>query len=131
MANPSPNGIIAHPINANTNVIQGPITNKIVLDCLGIIISFTNNFNASANGCIKPHTPTAFGPHLRCIDAIIFLSATVTKAIVIKIGTNTIRISNILKNIVIYILCGNNLYYFYYKNIIFIKFFQFYYFKYN
>ena len=40
--------MIAQPIKANTKVIQGPITNSKLLDCLGIIISLTNNFNASA-----------------------------------------------------------------------------------
>lgn len=29
-------------------VIQGPITNNKLLDCLGIIISLTNNLRASA-----------------------------------------------------------------------------------
>jgi hypothetical protein len=48
MANPSPKGIIDQPNKANIKVIHGPITNSKLLDCLGIIISFTNNFRASA-----------------------------------------------------------------------------------
>jgi hypothetical protein len=36
------------PSNAKIKVIQGPITNNKLFDCLGITISFTNNFNASA-----------------------------------------------------------------------------------
>lgn len=36
------------PNNANIKVIQGPITNNKLFDCLGIIISLTNNFKASA-----------------------------------------------------------------------------------
>jgi hypothetical protein len=87
---------MAHPNNANIRVIQGPITNNKLLDCLGIIISLTNNLRASANGCNIPQIPTALGPHLRCIDAITFLSAIVTNATVIKIGTKTINTSNIL-----------------------------------
>jgi len=52
------------------------------------------------NGCKIPHIPTALGPHLRCIDPIIFLSAMVTNATVIKIGTNIIKTSKLLYNIV-------------------------------
>jgi hypothetical protein len=52
IAKPSPKGIIAHPNNANIKVIQGPNTNNILLDCLGLIISFTNNFKASATNLI-------------------------------------------------------------------------------
>lgn len=48
MANPSPKGIIAHPNRAKIKVIHGPMTNNNLLLCLGITISLTNNFKASA-----------------------------------------------------------------------------------
>jgi hypothetical protein len=101
MAKPSPKGIIAQPSKANIRVMQGPIINNKLLDCLGIMISLTSNFKASAKGCNNPHIPTALGPHRRCIAPIIFLSAIVTNATVIKMGTNIISISNILNSIFI------------------------------
>ena len=51
------------------------------------------------NGCSNPQYPTALGPHRRCIAAITLRSAIVTKAIVIKIGSNIINTSIMLKNI--------------------------------
>jgi hypothetical protein len=82
--------------------MKGPITNNKLLDCLGITISLTNNLSASANGCMIPQIPTALGPHRRCIEAITFLSAIVTKATAINIGTNTINTSTMLYKTIIY-----------------------------
>jgi hypothetical protein len=40
----------------------GAIINTILLDLLGIIVSFINNFKPSAKGCKIPKNPTTFGP---------------------------------------------------------------------
>jgi len=45
------------------------------------------SFKPSAKGCNQPHKPTTFGPILRCIDAIPFLSAKVKNAIQSITGT--------------------------------------------
>jgi hypothetical protein len=66
---------------------MGAITNKKLFELLGIIISFKINFKPSAKDCNNPHTPTTLGPRLRCIEPIIFLSATVKKATAINKGT--------------------------------------------
>jgi hypothetical protein len=71
-------GITPQLINANMNPIIGPPTNIILFECVGIIVSFTNNFTPSANGCNNPYQPTTFGPFLKCIDPNTFLSNNVT-----------------------------------------------------
>lgn len=55
-------------------------------DAEGIIVSFNNNFIASANACNKPKSPTTFGPRLLCIEANTLRSNTVKKATDSKIG---------------------------------------------
>jgi hypothetical protein len=81
------NGITAQLIKANIKVDIGATTNIKLFALLGIIISFNTNFKPSANACNNPHTPTTLGPRLRCIEPIIFLSATVKKATAINKGT--------------------------------------------
>ena len=49
-----PNGIITHPIKAVINVIVGLNINIYLLASFGNIISFINNFTASANACNNP-----------------------------------------------------------------------------
>ena len=58
------------------------------------MVSFTNNFSPSANGCSKPKKPITFGPFLLCIIPIIFLSAIVKYATEISKGTTIARIFN-------------------------------------
>ncbi|KAA1082024.1 hypothetical protein PGT21_000852 [Puccinia graminis f. sp. tritici] len=53
-------------------------------------------FSASENGCSTPYTPTTFGPTLRCMEAITFLSIIVIKATDSRIGTSTTTTSAIL-----------------------------------
>ena len=53
---------------------------------VGTIISFTINFNPSANGWSNPQTPTILGPKRRWIAAIPFRSANVKNAIAINNG---------------------------------------------
>jgi hypothetical protein len=50
------------------------------------------NFKPSAKGCKKPQIPTIFGPFLRCIEAIAFLSANVKKAMHINKGIKARRV---------------------------------------
>ena len=55
--------------------------------CVGETYSFNKSLRASANAWSRPYQPTALGPNLLCILAIVFLSAIVTKATVNKTGT--------------------------------------------
>jgi hypothetical protein len=73
----------------------GPRKNRIILACVGDTYSFNKSLSASANACRRPYQPTEFGPNLLCILAIVFLSATVTKATINKAGTITINTSRI------------------------------------
>ena len=66
----------------------------IILELLGNIVSFTNNFNPSASGCNKPKKPITFGPFLLCIIPIIFLSAIVKYATEINKETTIAKIFN-------------------------------------
>src|ERR1700709_615125 len=67
----------------------GPRKNRIILACVGDTYSFNKSLSASANACRRPYQPTILGPNLLCILAIVFLSATVTKATVRRTGTVT------------------------------------------
>jgi hypothetical protein len=73
----------------------GPRKNNIRLDCVGDMYSLIKSLSASAKACKRPYHPTAFGPNLLCILAIVFLSATVTKATLNNTGTITIITSKI------------------------------------
>jgi len=84
----SAKGMKAHEMKLSEKVSKGANIKTSVLDVEGNIVSFTTNFKASAKGCIKPKTPTTFGPLLLCIPPIILRSNKVKKATVIKIGTN-------------------------------------------
>lgn len=84
----SEKGIKAQEIKLKENVTKGASTKTNVFEVDGNTVSFTNNFNASAKGCINPKTPTTLGPRRRCIAPIIFRSNNVKKATVIKTGTN-------------------------------------------
>ena len=86
---PAPYGITAHDNRANINPINGAIINITLFEWFGIIVSFVNNFNPSANGCSNPHTPTTFGPSLNCIAANTFLSTNVKYAILNSNGAIT------------------------------------------
>lgn len=88
----SDKGRTAQPIKLKIKVNIGAIKNIIILELLGKIVSFTNNFNPSANGCNKPKKPITFGPFLLCIIPIIFLSARVKYATEISRGTTMARI---------------------------------------
>lgn len=92
-------GKTAQPIKLKTKVSIGAIKNILILELLGNIVSFTNNFNPSANGCSKPKKPITFGPFLLCIIPIIFLSAIVKYATEINKGTTTARIFSTLQTI--------------------------------
>ena len=45
----------------------GATTNRKRLELVGTIISFVNNFSASAIGCSQPRGPTRFGPIRTCM----------------------------------------------------------------
>jgi len=75
-----------------------------MLACVGEIYSFNRSFRASANACSRPNHPTALGPSLLCILAIVFLSAIVTNATDKRAGTVTIRVSNIEIRIILYVI---------------------------
>ena len=68
------------------NIKIGAKMNNKLLAKLGMMVSFDNNLNASANACNNPYSPTTLGPLLRCIPAKIFLSNTVKKATIKTIG---------------------------------------------
>ena len=72
---PGANGITAHPAILNTIVITGAKRKTTLLEFVGIIFSFVNNFIASAKGWNSPNGPTTFGPLRSCIAPKIFLSA--------------------------------------------------------
>ena len=93
----SDKGKTAQPIKLKINVNIGAIKNIIILELLGNIVSFTNSFNPSANGCNKPKKPITFGPFLLCIIPIIFLSAIVKYATDINKGITIARIFNIVQ----------------------------------
>jgi hypothetical protein len=60
----SDKGKTAQPIKLKIKVSIGAIKNMLILELLGNIVSFTNNFKPSAKGCNKPKTPTTLGPFL-------------------------------------------------------------------
>ena len=80
------NGIIDQPIRLRKKVKIGAKIKLNVFEFVGITDSFSNNFKPSANGCNKPKKPTTFGPILCCIPPIIFRSANVKYATLIKTG---------------------------------------------
>ena len=90
----SDNGITAQPIKLKIKVIIGAIKKIVKLELLGIIVSLTNNFKPSANGCNRPINPMTLGPFLLCIIPIIFLSAIVKYATEINKGIIIARIFN-------------------------------------
>ena len=53
-----------HAAKLKNNVKKDPKTNNNLFALFGITISFTTNFNPSANGCKKPQKPTTLGPRL-------------------------------------------------------------------
>ena len=61
--------------------------------------SLSNNFKPSANGCKIPNIPCIFGPFLRCILLIHFLSNKVKNAIPTKINTKLCIPKPIIYNI--------------------------------
>ena len=82
-------------------VIKGAIKKMKELEILGIVASFIINLTPSAIGCNKPK-PVSFGPFLRWIVPITFLSASVKKAILNKTGT--INTKKEIKDIIIFII---------------------------
>lgn len=86
-ATPSPSGTTAQDNSAIVKPKTGAIIKIILFECVGIIVSFVNNFTPSANGCKIPPIPVVVGPFLNCIDPSTFLSAKVTKATLINTGT--------------------------------------------
>ena len=104
----SDKGKTAQPIKLKTNVNIGAIKNILILELLGKIVSFTNSFSPSANGCSKPKKPITLGPFLLCIIPIIFLSAIVKYATEINKGTTTARIFSTVQIINIIIFNLNN-----------------------
>lgn len=102
----SDRGKTAQPIRLKIKVSIGAIKNILILELLGNIVSFTNNFSPSANGCSNPRKPITFGPFLLCMIPIIFLSAIVKYATEINKGTTTARIFSTLQiiNIIIFSL---------------------------
>lgn len=85
--NPGWNGIIKNINTVKKKVIKGDIMNIKKLELEGTIISLSNNFKPSANGCKKPNRPVTLGPFLLCTEAITFLSTKVKSAIEINIKT--------------------------------------------
>ena len=65
-----PNGITAHAAKAGMIAIIGAIRNRPLLAFAGTMISFSNSFRTSANGCSSPRGPTRFGPIRTCIQPI-------------------------------------------------------------
>jgi len=55
-------GYIYHNISANIKPKTGDIRNGYILEILGILNSFLNNFKASEKGCKTPIKPTLLGP---------------------------------------------------------------------
>lgn len=76
---------------------MGAIKNIIKFELLGKIVSLTNSFKPSANGCSNPTNPITLGPFLLWIIPIIFLSAIVKYATEINRGTTIARIFNIVQ----------------------------------
>lgn len=88
-------GITAHPIKLKYNVKNGAKINKNLLERLGMIISFTISFKASAKGCKTPQNPVIFGPLRLWIEPITRRSANVKKAtdIIKKINVTIVKIN--------------------------------------
>ncbi len=55
-------GRTAQPIKLKIKVSIGAIKNILIVELLGNIVSFTNSFSPSPNGCSKPRKPITFGP---------------------------------------------------------------------
>ena len=72
-----PKGITTQVNKLKKKVNIGAKINKTISQLLGNIVSFTNNFKPSDNGCNNPKVPTTFGPFLLWIEDKIFLSAKV------------------------------------------------------
>ena len=79
------NGKIVHNIKEEVRQIVGAIKNTYLLEFVGIINSFENNFTPSDMGCKSPRTPTIEGPFLFWVRANIFLSIKVRYAVDIRI----------------------------------------------
>ncbi len=60
----SDKGITDQPIKLKTKEITGASKNIWILELLGNIVSLTNSFNPSANGCSRPRKPITLGPLL-------------------------------------------------------------------
>jgi hypothetical protein len=58
------NGITAQLIKLKIKVRIGANKNMLVVELLGSIVSFANNFKPSASGCSKPKKPITLGPFL-------------------------------------------------------------------
>lgn len=80
-------GINDHRTSARIKNRRGEKKNKYGEAVEGFSVSFTNSFNASANGCSNPYGPTTFGPLRNCIYPRTFRSTKVRKATEIRIGT--------------------------------------------
>ena len=83
---PTPNGITDQETKAVVKPNIGASMKIRLLDWVGIIVSFENNFRPSAIGCIIPVKPTVLGPVLIWIEPRIFRSTKVTKATEINSG---------------------------------------------
>ena len=104
-------GKTAQPIKLKIKVNIGAIKNITIFELLGKIVSLTNSFSPSANGCNRPKKPITLGPFLLCIIPIIFLSAIVKYATEMSKGTTIARIFNIIQiiNTIIFSLSKNRL----------------------
>lgn len=92
-------GITDHAVKLKKKAKRGAIIKPKVFAFVGITVSFTINFTASATGCNKPLKPTTFGPFRCWIEPIIFLSAKVRNATETKIGKTIIKRLNIFSRI--------------------------------
>lgn len=102
-------GKTAQPIKLKIKVNIGAIKNITIFELLGKIVSLTNSFRPSANGCSRPKKPITFGPFLLCMIPIIFLSAIVKYATEMSKGTTIARIFNTIQiiNTIIFSLNKN------------------------
>lgn len=80
------NGIIDQPRRLKKKVKIGAKMKLNVFEFVGITDSFSSSFKPSANGCNNPKKPTTLGPIRCCIPPIIFRSANVKQATLIKTG---------------------------------------------
>jgi len=71
----SENGTTAQAAKAGIKVSIGASTNRNLFALLGMMISFSNSLNTSANGWNRPFGPTRFGPTRACMKPITLRSA--------------------------------------------------------